>query len=77
MVPSVTDTLVIGLTKLCTNAEAMADRTSETSKKLEQINTSCINQFDNFRKFSNTTDSERPLSTKLWTQSEFFAKLWW
>ena len=50
MGPSVTDTLVTALTKLSTSQEAMDNRLNEMSKKVEERNTTLLNQFNSFQK---------------------------
>ena len=50
MGPSVTDTLVIALTKLSTSQEAMDNRLNEMSKKFEERNFLLTNQFNDFQK---------------------------
>ena len=50
MGPSVTDTLVTGLTKLSTSQEAIGNRLIEMSKKFEERNFTLTNQFNNFQK---------------------------
>ena len=53
MGPMVTDTLVTALTKLSTSQEAMHNRLSENSKKIEGPDATFTNQLNNFRKTTN------------------------
>ena len=50
MGPSVTDTLVTAVTKLCTSQVAMDSRLNEMSKQFEERNLNLTNQLEIFQK---------------------------